>query len=37
MNDNRLDPFPVSTGIQARVCRTDLVVEIEAIAIIPRN
>jgi len=29
-----LDPFPVSTGIQARLCRSDLLVEIEAIAIL---
>jgi enamine deaminase RidA (YjgF/YER057c/UK114 family) len=30
-----LDPLPASTAIQARICRTDLLVEIEAIAIIP--
>ena len=30
-----LDPLPASTGIQARICRSDLLVEIEAIAIIP--
>jgi len=30
-----LDPLPASTGIQARICRTDLLVEIEAIAILP--
>ena len=29
-----LDPFPASTGIQARICRSDLLVEIEAMAII---
>jgi enamine deaminase RidA (YjgF/YER057c/UK114 family) len=29
-----LDPFPASTGIQARLCRSDLLVEIEAIAIL---
>ncbi len=29
-----LDPFPASTGIQARLCREDLLVEIEAIAIL---
>lgn len=29
-----LDPFPASTGIQARICRSDLLVEIEALAII---
>jgi enamine deaminase RidA (YjgF/YER057c/UK114 family) len=28
-----LDPLPASTGIQARLCREDLLVEIEAIAI----
>jgi len=32
-----LDPLPASTGIQARICRTDLLVEIEAIAIVPRG
>jgi 2-iminobutanoate/2-iminopropanoate deaminase len=31
-----LDPFPASTGIQARICRSDLLVEIEAIAIMAR-
>ena len=30
-----LDPLPASTGIQARICRSDLLVEIEAIAIRP--
>lgn len=29
-----LDPFPASTGIQARICRSDLLVEIEAVAIV---
>lgn len=29
-----LDPFPASTGIQARICRSDLLVEIEALAIL---
>lgn len=29
-----LNPLPASTGIQARLCREDLLVEIEAIAII---
>jgi 2-iminobutanoate/2-iminopropanoate deaminase len=28
-----LDPLPASTGIQARICREDLLVEIEAIAV----
>jgi enamine deaminase RidA (YjgF/YER057c/UK114 family) len=34
-----LDPLPASTGIQAILCRPDLLVEIEAIAIFvpPRN
>ncbi len=31
-----LDPLPASTGIEARLCRPDLLVEIEAIAILPR-
>jgi len=30
-----LDPLPASTGIQARLCREELLVEIEAIAMIP--
>jgi enamine deaminase RidA (YjgF/YER057c/UK114 family) len=30
------NPLPASTAIQARLCRTDLLVEIEAIAVIPR-
>jgi 2-iminobutanoate/2-iminopropanoate deaminase len=29
-----LDPFPASTGIQARICRSDLLIEIEAAAIL---
>lgn len=32
-----LDPLPASTAIQARICREDLLVEIEAIAVVPRN
>ena len=31
----RLDPLPASTGIQARLCREDLLVEIEALAVFP--
>jgi len=31
-----LNPFPASTAIQARICRSDLLVEIEAIAIMVR-
>jgi enamine deaminase RidA (YjgF/YER057c/UK114 family) len=30
-----LEPLPASTAIQARICRSDLLVEIEAIAMIP--
>lgn len=30
-----LDPLPASTGIQARLCRSDLLVEIQATAIVP--
>lgn len=32
-----LNPVPASTGIQARLCRSDLLIEIEAIAMIPRS
>ncbi len=32
-----LDPFPASTGVQARICRSDLLVEIEAMAILYRG
>ncbi|HTQ57072.1 MAG TPA: Rid family hydrolase [Bryobacteraceae bacterium] len=32
-----LDPLPASTGIQAHLCRPDLLVEIEAIAIFRQN
>ncbi len=32
-----LDPLPASTGIQARLCREDLLIEIEAIAAAPTN
>lgn len=32
-----LNPFPASTCIEARICRPELLVEIEAIAIIPRS
>jgi len=30
-----LDPLPASTGIQARLCREELLVEIEAMAVVP--
>ncbi len=32
-----LNPLPASTGIQARLCREDLLVEIEAIAVIQKS
>ncbi|RME37762.1 MAG: RidA family protein [Planctomycetota bacterium] len=32
-----LDPLPASTCIEARICRPELLVEIEAIAIIPQG
>lgn len=32
-----LDPFPASTAIQARICRSDLLVEIEAVAMLYRG
>jgi enamine deaminase RidA (YjgF/YER057c/UK114 family) len=32
-NEQGLDPYPASTGIQAILCRPDLLVEIEAIAV----
>ena len=31
-----LNPLPASVGIQARLCREDLLVEIEALAVVPR-
>jgi enamine deaminase RidA (YjgF/YER057c/UK114 family) len=30
------DPLPASTAIEARLCRSDLLVEIEALAVLPR-
>ena len=32
-----LDPLPASVGVQARLCREDLLVEIEAVALIQSN
>ena len=29
----KLNPLPASTGLQARLCREDLLIEIEAIAV----
>ncbi len=33
----KLDPLPASTCIEARICRPELLVEIEAIAVIPAS
>ena len=33
----QLDPLPASTCIEARICRTELLAEIEAIAMIPKS
>ncbi len=35
--EQKLDPLPASTCIEARICRPELLVEIEAIAMIPKN
>jgi len=35
MNGIGLAPLPASTGIQTRLCRSDLLVEIELIAMVP--
>jgi len=32
-----LDPLPASTGIQAHLCRSDLLIEIEALAVLARH
>jgi len=32
-----VDPLPASTGIEAGLCRPDLLIEIEAVAILPRD
>lgn len=32
-HEQGLDPFPASTGIEAKLCRPDLLIEIEAMAI----
>ena len=34
--EQKLDPLPASTGIQAKLCRSELLVEIEAIAMFRR-
>ena len=36
-NEQKLDPLPASTCIEARICRPELLVEIEATAIIPTD
>ncbi|MCW5976547.1 MAG: hypothetical protein KIT09_00645 [Bryobacteraceae bacterium] len=36
-DEQELNPYPASTGIQAKLCRPDLLVEIEAIAIFKRE
>ncbi len=35
--EQALDPLPASTCIEARICRPELLVEIEAIAMIPKD
>ena len=35
--EEKLDPVPASTCIEARICRAELLVEIEAIAMIPNG
>jgi enamine deaminase RidA (YjgF/YER057c/UK114 family) len=35
--EQELDPLPASTCIEARICRPELLVEIEAIAMIPKD
>ena len=35
--DREVEPFPASTGIQVTLCREDLLVEIEAMAIVPTD
>lgn len=36
-DEEDLDPFPASTCIEARICRPELLVEIEAIAMVPKE
>ena len=36
-SEENLDPLPASTCVQASLCRPELLVEIEAIAMIPRD
>lgn len=36
-SEQQLDPLPASTCVEARICRPELLVEIEAIAMIPKD
>ena len=36
-SEQGLDPLPASTCIEARICRPELLVEIEAIAVVPKE
>lgn len=36
-DSEELEPYPASTGVQAILCRPDLLVEVEAIAILPAD
>ena len=36
-DEEKLEPYPASTCVEARICRSDLEVEVEAIAIIPKD
>ncbi len=36
-DEQKLDPYPASTCVQARICRPELLVEIVAIAIAPKD
>ncbi len=33
----RIDPFPASVGVEAKLCREDLLIEMDAIAVIDSN
>ena len=35
--EQKLDPLPASTCIEARICRPELLVESEAVAMLPKN
>ncbi len=36
-DEQGLEPYPASTCVQARICRPELLVEIEALAIVPKD